>query len=388
MLLRLKNNIKEIKIIESEEFNNDSEWIAGYFHNVKKIEDNNDFLDVYRYIQYFNLDITDEMLDYLKIPNYSIDSLRENMRLTGEDNYFNRLNDILNNPENVYTTKSTLLPNENEFDVIAQLALIDRADMTQYYCDNEESINDIYTNTKTGNAALEICRVLINNDYEPSDDIIYWYMTKGLGSIAKLCIYSKTDIELITNCYPVDLTSLKIIQEYKWSGNNIPFENAQDIFYNMLTSNLKIDCAMFIKLYKIIESEVTKHEKIMILNSLLLRKEEFVISLYIKELCNEDFDRGFIENQIFSVAKSSIGFQIYKLEIEKSNNYDVIYDYCLEMEDNFKIIDNVITNDAFSSDSSDTCSCSSSIFDGDDEHRTDTSTCCNGLNSFYDSYND
>lgn len=409
MNLQKKSEIKDLCIMNRPEFNDESEFLAGYFHNVSKIEDNNDFLEVYRHIQFFNLKITEEMIKYASVPNYSLNSLIENMRLTGEDVYFTTLTPILRNPNNIYSTDSTLFPKEDEPDVYQQLANINRADLTQYYFDLGEVPDDIYTHTSSGNATLEVCSMLIELGYVPSDEIIYWYMTKGMGSIARRCLNYVTDIDFITDCSPVDLSSLIIVQQNKWplvEGDNneewikkIPLEDAADILYNMVGSPIRVDVAMFIELYRLISSEMTQHEKLMLFTNVLMKKEKFLISVLMKELVIEGIELNVLENTIFTSAKSTIGYQIYKLEVEKSTNYDIIIDYCLDITQGFKFqyykedesafisrINEKYTETSSSEDDySDHDSDTSSVAEGDDGEFTKEYEKFDGIDAFYES---
>lgn len=343
MNLQKKSDIDDLCIKIRPEFNDDSEWIAGYFHDVEKIENNADFLEVYRHIQYFKLKTPDEMIKYASIPNYSLLSLIENMKLTGEDIYFETLSTMLNNHNNIYSTESLLLPKENESDIFQQLAILNRADLTQSYIKSGEVPNDIYTYSQSGNATLEIVNVLIEEGYIPSDEIIYWYIIKGMGGIAKICISDVTDTDFITDLFPIDLTGLKLIQEIKWPTDNekdwiknIPLEYAIDIIYNMIGLVYNVDVAMFISLYRLISSEMTQHEKLMLLTNILLKKEKFLISIFLKELVDEQFNLSILESTIFTNAGSDVGYQIFKLEIEKSSNHDIIIDYCNDINEGFK----------------------------------------------------
>lgn len=409
MNLQKKSEIKDSCIMSRPEFTDESEFLAGYFHNVIKIENNNDFLDIYRHIQFFNLPIPDDMLKYASIPNYSIRNIIENMRLTGEDIYFTKLSSILMDPNNIYSTDSILLPKDDDGDIYQQLANINRADLTQQYFDNGEVPDDIYTHISSGNATLEICNILMELGYLPSDEIIYWYMIKGMGGIAKKCFNRVTDVDFVTDCNPVDLTSLKIIQETKWPLlnnennedwiNKIPLEDATTMLYAMIESQVVVDVAMFISLYRLISNEITQHEKLMLLTNILLKKEKFLISIFLKELVKEGFELNILENTIFSSAKSTIGYQIYKLEIEKSTNHDIIIDYCSDITEGFKFQYYKEDESAFISrvnekyaetDSSEylNSNCSSetcSVAEGDDGEFNDEFDKFDDINSFYDS---
>lgn len=336
MELRMKSSIDDVNIINSLEFDADeSEWFPGYFHNVTKIENNNDFLDVYRYVQYFSLEITDDLIQYASIPNYSSKSLIENLKLTGEDSYFERISEYIKNAK--YSTKSELKPNEDNEDLYEELASIDRADLTQYYFDEGKTPTDIYVHQNNGNTGLEICNILIENGYIPSDDIIYWYMTKGMGDIANRCICNITDMNFITDCNPIDLTSFEIIKKFKWPAtDDIPSDDATIMLYNIISSKFKTDVALFILLYRIIKEDLTQHEKLMLLSSVLAKKERFLILVFLKELSNENIDDDTLENTIFINSRSIIGYQIYKIEIKKCNDYDNIVDYCNNILEDFK----------------------------------------------------
>lgn len=324
MNLENKDKITDPLIKSSDEYNNDSEYIKGFFTDVEEIVDNNDFLEKYRYLQYWKLPISEDMTFYASIPNYSPISLIENMRLTGEDSYFQYFVDLINNKDNKYKCKDciSLLSEEKTF---TNLAVLDRADLTQEYLEEGCVPSDIYVKSDHGNSALEIVKTMMSEGYIPSDEIIIWYSEKCMGGLAKVCITECTD-DFVFEGSPSDYDFLEVIIERKYNGI-LPSEIAEKFLFDCLESENKVDVAMFKKLYLSID-ELSVSTKLMILNLVLKRDEPMLISFYLKQLDSEEIDRNRVSSVIIYNAKSKTGYLIYSIEILGNTNYQTILDVC------------------------------------------------------------
>ena len=85
MNLLKKELIIEPLIRNNLKFNEHDEYVKGYFSDLNTVTNNEEFLEVYRYIQYWKLPYLDFMISYAMQPNYAIKSLLSNMALTNDD---------------------------------------------------------------------------------------------------------------------------------------------------------------------------------------------------------------------------------------------------------------------------------------------------------------
>lgn len=335
MDLKAKTEIYDSSIKEHPCFRmNNYDYIAGYFTNVDMIVDNDDFLDVYRHVQFFGLPITNDMKRFASIPNYAPQSLIANMALTSKDTYFDLMKEIIENPKNVYTPNHFIEPSLNG-NIYHQLVENDRADLTQHYYDENYPPDDIYSNTTSANTTLEVIRVLMLNDYVPSDDIICWYLMKGMGRIAKQCITKYSDLSFITDCHPTDLDSFNFIND-----NRIEPYDMSDLIillYNIVSVNNPTDVALFCILYDLVRSDITLTEKFDILKRVLAKNESFLIYTYMRILKEDGFTNSQLENQVFYVSKNQKGFIIFKIQIEKCKDLDIVADMCLDLNSDEKL---------------------------------------------------
>lgn len=334
MELKLKSDIYDSDIKSNPNCINDYDYIAGYFADIDIIIDNDDFLEVYRHVQFFGLSITDDMRRFASIPNYAPHSIIENMRLTGEDTYFNIMKQFFENNDNIYMPIQTMDIIGNEYGY-HQLVEFGRADLTQKYYDEGYPPEDIYSNITTANTTLEVIKTLMKNNYVPSDDIICWYFMKGMGGIAKQCITEYSDLPFIIDCEPADLDSFNFIE----SRRSEPYDTSDiiSLLYNIVSISTSTDVALFRLLYERITKDLTLTEKFDIMKRILVKNEKFLIYTYMKILKNEGFSNSQLENQVFYISKSYTGYIIFKVQIENCKDLDVIADMCYDLTSSEKI---------------------------------------------------
>ena len=371
MNLENKDKIKDPVIKSSSDYKNDSKYIKGFFCDIEEITNNDDFLEKYRYIQYWKIEIPDDMIFYASIPNYSPISLIENMRLTGEDSYFHYFESLINNKDNKYKCKDCIciLDEEKTF---MNLALSDRAELTQEYFDSGCVPSDIYVRNNHGNSALEIVKVMMSEGYIPSDEIIMWYSENYMGGIAKICITECTD-DFVFDGLPSDCDFLEVLIDRKYDGL-LPSKEAERLLFECLESDKKIDVAMFKSLYLKIE-ELSIATKLMLLKLVLNKEDSMLISFFLKQLEYEGVERDRIYDVIVFNAKSKIGYLIYNIEIMDHKNYETILDVCEDIayddtNDYYKLKTNDITdliNEDFYEISSDSESDYDEVQDGCDD---------------------
>lgn len=323
MELRLKSKIFDSEIKEHKSFQSDYEFIPGYFSDVERICNNNDFLEVYRHVQHFGFPVTNDMIRYAGIPNYSPQSLITQMALTGKDSYFLEMKTLIENPENVYSPFQHFDVPETD-KIFTQLVECDRADLTEKFYSEGHSPEDIYCHTHNANATLEVVNVLMKNDYIPSDNIICWYLMHGMGAIARKCITSETDIDFILQCTPLDLDSFNFIEESRCEPYDV--EQCLNILYKIINYQATLDVALFSELYKRVKQELTTTEKFDILKCILSKKERFAIFYFMTLMKEDGFSNAQLENQTSFINKSEMGYTILKVQIEKTRDLDILVD--------------------------------------------------------------
>lgn len=338
MELRKKDSEFDSAIKSSDEFANKYDFIKGYFTDLVSINNNEEFLEYYRYIQYWKLEIPEMMEHYASIPNYSPKSLLANMLLTGDDEYYKKLSSMITNKENKYTSYHIFPPDLDDKPFLC-LVKSDRADLTQKLIDDGNTPHDIFSSPNEGNCTLEVIKVMISEGYIPPDEIIIWYISKGMGGIASICITDCSDIDFIFEENPIDMDSYSLIYDPKTEDDKREFEPlemtvelSERLLYKLLETNSQIDVALFMKLYKSASSVISLSEKYNLLNHVLDRGELMLIQEFMKELDKEGLERDRIENLILYKVKSANGFVIFSLVIQGEKNYDKIFDYCCDID--------------------------------------------------------
>lgn len=323
-----KSKIFNSDIKEHPSCRNDYEYAAGYFTDVVKITDNQEFLEVYRHVQHFGFPITIEMEKYASIPNYAPESLIAQMAITGEDDYFTKMKALIENPDNVYMASQFFDLSERE-KIFTHIVENDRADLTSKYYEDGYPPEDIYCHVANGNACLEVVTFLMEHDYIPSDEIITWYLMKGMGGIAKKSITEYTDIPFVMDCKPCDIQAFRLIEEKR----GYPFDSSecQKILFMIVSDHVATDVALLIELFNKIKNELTSTEKFDLLKRLLTKNEKFAIYIFMKLLKEDGFSNNQIENQTFFINKSIPGYIILKLQIEECTDLDVIADMAFEL---------------------------------------------------------
>lgn len=323
-----KSKIYDSEIKEHQTAKNEYDYVPGYFTNVDRISDNQDFLEVYRHVQHFGFSITPDMERYATIPNYAPESLIAQMAITGKDEYFTKMKAIIENPDNCYMFSSPFEQPDRE-KIFTHIVEIDRADLTQKYYNEGCTPEDIYCHTANGNACLETVRVLMENHYVPSDEIITWYLMKGMGGIAKKCITQYTDVDFVTECNPSDIDAFRFIE------NNIKEPRTlidyQKNLFAIVSDKVPTDSALLIELYNRVKDDLTQTEKFDLLKKLLSKEEKFPIYTIMKLLSEDGFTNNQIEDQTFFINRSISGYVILKLQIEKCKDLDVIADMAFEL---------------------------------------------------------
>lgn len=323
MDLILKTDLITAEISNHEYFKTKNSYIAGYFADLAfAVKCNVDFIQQYRHVQYFGLEITEKMFFYLSKPNYAPKSLIEQLRLTGDDKYFKTVCEYLEN-NNLSYKPSFNLSNEEDLVSFNDLLTNDRADLTQRRYNEGEVPEDIYCTYVAGCQCLEIVKVMMKNDFIPSDDVIIWYLSNGMGEIARQSVTKYTDTSFFTEAEPIDLDSLLLIEEF---NGRVEDAKAYNYLINIVSNNMAIDCSLFIELYNRVRSDVSPTEKFNILSFILEKKDNFAIYTMMKLMLEDNITESQIENHVFFVKRNYNGYLVFKIQIEKVKNVDIVGD--------------------------------------------------------------
>lgn len=337
MDLRLKSLIDEPVILNSDEYNNENEYVCGMFSDVTIINNNDDFLELYRYIQYWKLQIPNNLQEYAKTPNYSTKSLIENMRLTGEDDYFFEILELIENAKYSFNCPEDdnlfqeLINNNKIENKYMNLVELNRSDLVELLTEEGYSHEDLYFSVNKGNSGMLVVKEMLNQGYTASVDIVLWYIENGMGSVAKLCFESGIS-EFIINEHPRDYDMFDYYNETH--PDLIPSEY-EELFFSLLESKI-IDVALLLELYKKSKIE-TKQQKISIFGLILKKNNRMLISQFMRLLYDDGVPCYDIYNNIHFVSKSIIGHIIYSLEIVNNKSYDSIMSIADEINQDTQI---------------------------------------------------
>lgn len=318
----LKSELFNTEVSEHDKSINSYEYVAGYITNHPRIQTNTDFLDTYRYVQFYEFPITDEMKRYARNPNYSPKSLIEQMLLTGDDKYFREVKALIEDPNNSYTPSLSSVIEEQD-NIYTHIVEEDRADLASKFYELGYPPGDIYCHVSNANACLEVMKTLVSNGFIASDDIIFWYLTKGMGAIADVCFNECTDMQVVVESLPIDTDSFELI-ETGWS-HHFTAEECQTILFNLVTSNSPTDSALLKRIYLRVKDQLIQTEKLDILKKLLNKNERFPIYIYMCLLVKDGFTFGQIEQQVMA-ARSYNGYIILKVQLEECKDLDGIVD--------------------------------------------------------------
>lgn len=363
----IKSSPKYKELLE----NSNQDHIKGYFTEIETVNDNFDFLELYRYIQYWKLPYKQTLIDYASQPNYSPKSLIENMSLTGKDSYFSFFKTLI---ENAQYKPSTIYPiGDIEVDY-KTLVYLNRADLVEKLFNDGVPFKDIYLDVKYGNSTLEVVSRMLELDYCPDDDVIMWYISQGMGKLVEVMAPNAYDPEFVFSEIPVDLDTYHVMIDTINQGVEIDEDKAEIILNRMISDPsfdcLKIDVALFIKLYRKCQSKMSAEYKKIILKLVSEKNQSFLTYSILKEF-DEEFKSNSdcvklnpitITNFIVDNIKDAKTYIIFFVQILEKSNYDAIYDVAYDIQEDDEIQNNYeissidyanMYNENFGEDSSD-----------------------------------
>ncbi len=366
-----KDKVLRDEIKATSEYQESTNYVKGYFTDIDIINNNYEFLEVYRYIQYWKLEYRQSMIDYASQPNYAPKSLISNMSLTGEDSYFNFFKNLIENAE--YKPSENELVKELVTDY-SSLVYLNRADLVDELFNNGIPFKDIYSDTMNGNATLEVVKRMLELDYCPDDSVIMWYISQGFGKLIEIMIPYAYDTDFIFTEIPVDLDTYQVMLETINEGRDISDEKAELILNRMVSDPtfdyLKIDVALFLKLYRKSQYKMSAEYKKILLKIVVEKNQPFLTYSLLKEFDNENkseidgvkLSPILLNNFIMDNIQDARTYIIFYIQILNRKNYDVIYDVAHDIEPDIEIqnkyeINSVdyanMQNENFGGDSSD-----------------------------------
>lgn len=331
MEIREKTDILDVELMNLQSFDDDSKYMVGFFSDSTLLLNNNDFLRIYRYIQCWKLDIPSNMDNYFSEKNYSYTSLIENMKLTGIDEYFNHFMELPPVNKNIKYSSNDGINKESE-NIFTELALHNRSDLVEEYYSEGFTPHDIYIEINNANSALVIIKKLVDEGYIPSDDIIIWYIERGMGCLVKECITTCTDMNFVLDFYPRDLDTLNLIIDKKFQGLLRP-EDAQKYIFSLVDSDCQIDVALFIILYQRAKDSISRADLFRLLVSIIKKEQSMLTFAFLKILNEDGLSLRQLEILIFDDIRNAHAYIIFKIHIEKDTNYEEIMDFVADLVD-------------------------------------------------------
>lgn len=334
MELLRKTDVHDNSIVKNDKYNENEDYVKGFFCNLESIKNNEDFLCMYRYIQYWKLDIPQILIDYCNIPNYCKLSLIENMLLTGNDSYFELLHEkIINHTEIEDKEYEGEIDEDIEMDYFLKHPEYIKSAYNKGISINCNNINDIENTSsimKLAEYSIKCCNYI-------DDDIILFYIRNGMGGLAISMISSVNDLNYIFDeCFiPKDMDIYKYYIDKIHDGDQSKINDLtkESYIYKLIESEKLdnyIDIAFFMYLYNQISSKLPGKCKLMILLSVLKTDNRMLISCFLKEITKhiEIID---IEDIVIFDHPNRNAYISLKIEIENSNNYEAVYDFAFEI---------------------------------------------------------
>lgn len=292
----------------------DSTYVKGYFTNKTSINNNDDFLDVYRYVQFWKLPITDQLREFIRKENYAPKSIVENMRLTGEDSYFEELK----------------LKNEEIEDIETEEELTEEIIIgsPQYARSGYEKgiIVDFDKITKD-NASSFIHFIRVYEDIV-NDRVICNFINKQLGGIAALFLGLANDIDYILDehFYPTDYDSLELFLSFREISPELAY-----LFIHCNLSNIdNIDIAMIMKLAEYVDS--SHYEELII--RILKTNNSLLQILFMKYVLSSTLTLNNIEEIILFTVRSRDAYVTFKIFICNEEDYEIVIDNSMIIHQN------------------------------------------------------
>ena len=331
-----KSTITDENIINLPKFNFDSTYVKGFFRKVKDILTNEDFLEVYRYVQYWKLEIPIELIQYSLIENYNKLSLLANMLLTGDDDYYKQMSKNIANPREIDFDENDQINEDTEVEY-----LLDNPEYMKLANERGASLFCDFCKSKSyANSMLKLVKICNANGNYASDDTIQYYANAGIGGVAIAMISPMSDISYIfdTSFVPKDVDMYEFILSNLYDDE---FDNEKNEYflYKILENDKNIDVALFMKLYSNLSEHISTRSKEIIMSHVFGTNNLMLISEFIKFVVDDGFDLEHMKKIVMIDTPNKIAYILFNLEILNSTKYEYIYDYSLQIEEREKLLE-------------------------------------------------
>lgn len=321
MELREKKTISDIRILTSSKFLNDNnEYICGYFFFPEEIKTNKDFILCYLFCNWWQLDITQMMIDYSKNENYSQESFTKILKLLPESQELYDMIDSIENSKDEIAEQlnkeicDKIIEDEDFNDcwlALLDLKLKNPTNYIQYLLDNEIYFNDITFDENNAIYGLKLIKAMLKLDYQPGESMVDFFIKNRMGTIAKYCA-PQCQTDCILELYPTDLDWLYVFGD-------------KDIEYVLeyITENNTVDAALLIEIVE--RLNITNKRQMISLITLILNKNDFItLKLFLEYILSEGFSIGEIYNNLCMINKSEFSILVYQIVVINNTNYDFI----------------------------------------------------------------
>lgn len=327
-----KSEIKEQLIINHSDFEIDDDYIGGYFSEVKEVRNLDQFYQFYHYIVYWGLPIPKHLYIYLNEDNVSKASLLEFLELQPKDEYYDEIKSIVENAKH-NSSNIDVTHDIDSTEIFYELAKSNRPDLVEKMYMNGASFTDILCHSTYANFTFKVVEAMIEVYYQPSDEVIMYYIENGFGRLAILCIEHATTPEMFLDEIPRDIDFLNYLIKNKHNGN-LTSNEAEDYLVRILTdtevSKMPLDIPLFSVLYDICSKHASPYVKGELLKYVLNRNEDYLTEYFLKILYYEEMENRLehstIENLISNIAQSKSGYIIFRLAILGNKNYSSLLD--------------------------------------------------------------
>lgn len=332
MEVKKRDRIFSSIVINSDMYNDDDEYIKGFFYDKDDIKTNKDFLECLACSLYWNVDFPDMLIDYSKKPNYNSlglinDIILVNKHVLQERSCDELIDNIKNSsfePQQIELSDGdvelcTNIINDDEIEN-KYLHLIETglSKFTQYFINNGVDMEDVLFDETDAVEGYRVLSIMLDNGFEISIELLYHFITNGFGSIVKKCFEHKSS-DIFVDDLPIDHETLQFFK----LNTNLNKDKYQEILHNLL--ELKRGSISFlIDIYEL--SEITsKNMKLNILTSILNFDNKLLSSLFIREIFESGVSAGDIYCNIYTLNKNIIGYMIYQLSLISNSNLELIY---------------------------------------------------------------
>lgn len=332
MEVKKRDRIFSSLVINSDMYNDDHEYVKGFFFDKDDIKTNKDFLECLACSLYWNVDFPDMLLEYSKKPNYNTIGLLNDINLVNKHVLPERsCDELIDNLKNAKFESQQSQLSDEEIELCKNIIDDDEIEnkylhlivtglskFTQYFIDNGVDMEDVLFDETDAIEGYCVLSIMLDNGFDISIELLYHFITSGFGTIVKKCFEYKSS-DIFIEDLPVDHETLEFFK----LNTKLDKNKYQEILHNLL--ELKIGSISYlVDIYEL--SEITsKNMKLNVLTSVLNFNNKLLSSVFIREIFESGVSAGDIYCNIYSLNKNVIGYMIYQLSLISNSNLEMIY---------------------------------------------------------------